>query len=474
MDQPPATLRYNRCSALYRELRSLLWNLYCGFRVMLLRGAAIERLVVSHDQLFLLLLVNTTLQFSLSYTLTTEPQFTPWGLGYIGLQLLASLLVGYLIVKTTGDPQRLPLFLVTVYSVSPFLYLVSELLVTHPAGWDATVQMAVMAWFAVLMFTIALVLLSRHWLKAAVVTLLWFLLSLPVAGMAPGFWYEQYDDGAEEVADNPIDEEKLIYSQRPLLEGTLAPLKQGQTGVVDLFFVGFGAYADQDVFMKEVEYIRRVADTTLGTNQRSAILINNEQTLEQIPLASSTNLGITLQQVGKLMNSEEDVLLLYLTSHGSSDHKLAVEMWPLGLNSITPADLKGHLDRAGIRWRIILVSACYSGGFVEPLQDEHTLILTAAAQDKSSFGCSHENDFTYFGEALFKQPLTAPFHFIPHFETAISAIEKREKREGLEPSQPQLHIGALMREKLAHLESEMTRYPQERFQKGVEAAPARP
>lgn len=474
MDQLPATHRHSRRSALCRELRALLWNLYCGIRIMLFRGAAIERCVVSHDQLFLLLLVNTALQFALSYMLTTEPQFTPWGLGYVGFQLLGSLLVGYLIVKATGDPQRLPLFLVAVYSVSPFLYLVSELLAAQPAGWDSTVQMAVMAWFAALMFTIARVLLSSHWFKAAVVTLLWLLLSLPVAGMTPGFWYEQYDDGAEELAGNPIDEEKLIYSQRPLLEGALEPLKPGQAGVDDLFFVGFGAYAAQDVFMKEVEYIRRVADASLGTRQRSAILVNNEQTLEQIPLASSTNLAITLQHVGKLMDPEEDVLLLYLTSHGSSDHTLAVEMWPLGLNSITPADLKGHLDRAGIRWRIILVSACYSGGFVAPLQDEHTLILTAAAQDKTSFGCSHENDFTYFGEALFKAPLTAPFHFIPHIEAAISAIEAREKREGLEPSQPQLQIGRLMRKKLAHLESAMAHYPQERFQKGVISAAAQP
>ena len=287
-----------------------------------------------------------------------------------------------------------------------------------------------------------------------------------MAEMSEGFWYENYvyEDEAEETESEPIDAEKVFYSQFDLLDLALQPISPGIMGIDDLFFVGFGSYASQDVFMKEVGHIQTVADTRLGTHNRSVALINNAKTLNDIPLASATNLDLTLRHLGKLMNIEEDVLFLYLTSHGSKQHELSVEMQPLGLNDITPQDLKKQLDDSGIRWRIILVSACYSGGFIEPLKDENSIILTAAAHDKTSFGCSNKNEYTYFGEALFKDLPAGPYQFISSFEQAITSIQQREEDEGLEPSQPQLYVGTMMKDKLDRLQSDISHYPTERFQ----------
>jgi len=289
---------------------------------------------------------------------------------------------------------------------------------------------------------------------------------MPMAEMSEGFWYENYvyEDEAEETESEPIDAEKVFYSQFDLLDLALQPINPGVQGIDDLFFVGFGSYASQDVFMKEIGHIQTVADTRLGTHNRSVALINNAKILNDIPLASATNLDLTLRHLGKLMNIEEDVLFLYLTSHGSKQHELSVEMQPLGLNDITPQDLKKQLDDAGIRWRIILVSACYSGGFIEPLKDENSIILTAAAHDKTSFGCSNKNEYTYFGEALFKDLPAGPYQFINSFEQAITSIQQREEDEGLEPSQPQLYVGTLMQDKLDRLQSDISHYPTERFQ----------
>ena len=61
------------------------------------------------------------------------------------------------------------------------------------------------------------------------------------------------------------------------------------------------------------------------------------------------------------------------------------------------------LDESHIRWRVIIVSACYSGIFIPVLKNDSTLIMTAADSRHSSFGCDDTRDLTYFGEALLQR-----------------------------------------------------------------------
>jgi hypothetical protein len=79
------------------------------------------------------------------------------------------------------------------------------------------------------------------------------------------------------------------------------------------------------------------------------------------------------------------------------------------------------------------------------------MIITAASADRSSFGCSDENELTYFGDAYFKQGLAATADFAAAFDIARHAIEKREHDEHLTPSQPQLYVGSAIRKKLSEL-----------------------
>jgi hypothetical protein len=125
------------------------------------------------------------------------------------------------------------------------------------------------------------------------------------------------------------------------------------------------------------------------------------------------------------------------------------------LNDVTPASLKQYLDDAGIKWRVLFVSSCYSGGFVNALRDENTFIATASAADRKSFGCADENDFTYFGEAYFQQQLTKNDSFIKAFNLASQAIAKREKQEHITPSMPQLSVGEKIRPRLEALENRL-------------------
>ena len=118
------------------------------------------------------------------------------------------------------------------------------------------------------------------------------------------------------------------------------------------------------------------------------------------------------------------------------------------------------LDKAGITWRVLVVSASYSGSMIDTLADDHTLVITAAAADKTSFGCSDENDWTYFGDAYINTALRDDRSFIAAFERARSIIEAREQEERLTPSAPQIYVGAAIGAKLEELEAVETRSPQ--------------
>jgi hypothetical protein len=194
-------------------------------------------------------------------------------------------------------------------------------------------------------------------------------------------------------------------------------------------------------------------DDRWGTNGRSVLLINNPRTLLETPAATVTNLREALNEIGGTINKEEDVVMVYLASHGSRSHVLEVALPPLELAPLTPPVLRGLLDAAGIRWRIVVISACYSGGFIDALKDDNTLVLTASASDRASFGCGNQSDSTFFGEALFQHGLAQSDSLLGAFEVAKERVAARE-REGKfkPPSNPQIYVGPAIAEKLKELD----------------------
>jgi len=92
-------------------------------------------------------------------------------------------------------------------------------------------------------------------------------------------------------------------------------------------------------------------------------------------------------------------------------------------------ELRNLLRESRIRWKVVLISACYSGGFVDALKDEHTLVITAARHDRASFGCADENDFTYFGRAFFKESLPRARSFEDAFGMATTLVREWENKD---------------------------------------------
>ena len=269
-------------------------------------------------------------------------------------------------------------------------------------------------------------------------------------------WWEEPQQALarDDRYPSPAAEEALV-KQPELLYDALNDLDDERPGVTDLYFVGFAGFAAEDVFRKDMEVARDLFDERFDTDGRSIVLVNNPRTVLEEPLATASNLRATLSVLGDTIDPDQDVVMVYLTSHGSRDHSLAVQFPPLELEPLTPQALKEMLDDAGIKWRIIVVSACYSGGFIDVLKDEFTLIMTASAADRTSFGCGNASDATYFGDALFQHALRFEDSFVKAFQQASERIAAREKAEHRKASNPQLYVGTDMAAKLPALEAEL-------------------
>jgi peptidase C13-like protein len=212
---------------------------------------------------------------------------------------------------------------------------------------------------------------------------------------------------------------KATYDRQPqLLTRVLGELQQASLGLPQLYFVGFAGFGGQAVFKREVLAVRQLFDERFGTRGRSLALINHESTLSDNPLATVSNLKHVLLHLGRrVMDTKQDTLFLFLTSHGDKG-KLTIELPGFTFPQLTPGDLKRMLDDSGIRHRVIVISACHSGSFIRGLANPTTLVITAARSDRSSFGCEDRRRWTYFGDAYFNHALRQDLFIHPRLRAS--------------------------------------------------------
>ena len=249
------------------------------------------------------------------------------------------------------------------------------------------------------------------------------------------------DDGAGTgTAQAPdFDAESVMFQQRPLLDAALAKLKAHTPGTIDLYVVAFAGDAEEDVFRNEAEYAEQLFSRRFGADGRVLVLENNAATVTTRPLATWTNLHYALEAIANKMDPAEDILLLYLTSHGAEDHQLLVDLDPLPLDQIEPEDLADALKTdPRMRWKVIVVNACYSGGFLDALRDDSTMVITSARADRTSFGCGAESDVTYFGRALLVDALNRTTSLRDAFDLARQTVAGWETADKEEHSEPQI------------------------------------
>jgi hypothetical protein len=215
-----------------------------------------------------------------------------------------------------------------------------------------------------------------------------------------------------------------------LLAASPSPSPAAESGA-KVAVVAFGLFGNQSVFESEAKGAARIVAKRFGTGP--VIVRANTKTREE---ASLKALAESLQSAAKTMDAENDVLFLILTSHGSPAG-LVVKAGRLD-ETLSPSTLGAMLDRAGVRHRVVIVSACYSGVFIWPLANPDTLVITAADADHPSFGCKDGAKWTYFGDAFFNVALRTTANLRDAFVLARTLVRKRELRNGFDGSNPQM------------------------------------
>lgn len=242
-------------------------------------------------------------------------------------------------------------------------------------------------------------------------------------------------------------------AQRNRLDTDVAGLKSQRPGVVDVYVISISLDSDP-VFGREAGEAAKVLSRRYGAAGRSITLAAGaDGKATGTPQGSPPNLATALAAVANKMNIEEDVLVLFATTHGDPVWGLAYRDGDNGVGMITPQRLASLLDGNGFQRRMILLSACYAGVFIPKLASDNSIIVTAASSDRTSFGCAPGNDWTFFGDALINNALRKPQSFDKATSEAVSLIGKWETDLNLVPSQPQVIVGRKAKRWLTPLES---------------------
>lgn len=232
--------------------------------------------------------------------------------------------------------------------------------------------------------------------------------------------------------------EQVWYAQPERMRQALAALALRTPGKVNLYLIAFAGDGEEDVFRNEAEYVARLFRLRFDAEGHTLLLVNHPATLDRLPLASLSNLEAAVAGLRQILDPERDILLVLLTSHGSADHVLYVSMDPLPLDQISADDLVDLFAKYPIKNKVLILSACYSGGFIDALRSDTTMIITAARADRASFGCSSDSTITDFGRALFVEGLNHHDAFETAFAEARRLVDAWETRDGKEHSYPEL------------------------------------
>lgn len=240
-----------------------------------------------------------------------------------------------------------------------------------------------------------------------------------------------------EIAFTP----KEAARQVELFQSALAGLAPQRPGVADVYVLSMSLW-DDHVFQQEASETARVLSSRFNGAGRTLVLsagVKGET--RTLPAATPLFIQAAIGKIGAVMNPEEDALVLFITSHGNRDGSAAFFEQQRLQGSLAGRQLRAALDDAGIKHRLVIVSACFSGAFIRPLASDTSIILTAASSTQTSFGCQPERDWTYFGDAFVNQALRSGLPLLPAFEKAKTTISEWETRDKFEPSNPQRFVG---------------------------------
>ena len=430
-------------------MKAFLRNLWGGVKLTFLLPCEREIFTFSFVQLWAIVFFGLLVTCGLDFLMTEPPrEFNHYAFRnegfYLAMLLFGAFLTAQLFRKETIQLDltivALNVLCISFAANSLFYHYAPDHWVESDKGYRFYTVIFWVWMFVILFRTVLMVSGIQPWRQLLATFLLLFTLVIPNwVFYSDYFWYHKEPSSAK---SRKVNAEQAFSAQPELMRRALQSIEPRREGR-NLFAIAAATWGEQDVFMKEARLAREQFDKHLGTKGHSLLLVNNRKTLEELPMATFTNLETAVNALGKRADKNQDALLLFLTSHGSEQNGAEVYFGDIEFYTISPDRLKKLLDASPFKWRILIVSACYAGTYIEPLKNDNTLIITASRKDRTSFGCDDAAELTYFGEAFLKDGLKKGRSLEKSFEIAKERVTAREKAEKIEPaSEPQIWVGS--------------------------------
>jgi hypothetical protein len=243
-----------------------------------------------------------------------------------------------------------------------------------------------------------------------------------------------------------IDADILWGAQPALIEMARAAFQPRVSGKANVYAMAVAGSGTQDLFSREAHEALRVAALRFGADGRGgALLSNGAPDQMHSPLATRANIAVVARAIGERADHKQDLLFLYLVSHGGQTAELESDLPNYqSVQSISSATTAEALKTAGVTRRVIVISACFAGSWIPALADDNTIVIAAAAKDRTSFGCDNSRRFTVFGEAFLGSLAGRNVSLHDVFEDAKQKITAEERKEKVTPSLPQAFVGRNM------------------------------
>jgi hypothetical protein len=295
---------------------------------------------------------------------------------------------------------------------------------------------------------------------------------LGLAAVAPAALAQPQGDplrgqfGAIEIALSPAEAARDVT----LMAEAIAKLPPQRPGVVDTYVLSASFWNDP-VFEREASEAAGILARRYDATDRTLILSAGKGANQPrlYPAADPNNFNAALGAIGRIIDPKEDLVAIFVTSHGGQDGAVAIQEAGRMGGALRAVHLRNSLAASGINTKLVIVSACFSGHFILPFSDPNTVVLTAAAADKTSFGCEPSRDWTFFGDALFNHALRGGGSLMSAYNEALTLITRwetdlhanwqampaaqRQRQPEPVPSNPQSTVGDAAADVIAKAES---------------------
>lgn len=209
-----------------------------------------------------------------------------------------------------------------------------------------------------------------------------------------------------------------------------------------LFYLGLAGHSASTAFVGDTALTEQVA-RKLFPDPVIVKLANPAGGDLSSPFATPSTLSRSMDAIAAATRPQDRVLIL-LSSHGNRG-VVALNAGQQGLPPLSDKLLASELAKLGETPTIVIVSACYSGSLISALRADNRIVVTAAATDRSSFGCATDSRNTFFIEELLQQGFRPAESIRQAYQRATRQVLAREKQMGIKlASNPQIFVGKNM------------------------------